>query len=297
MLGRRTVKIVQLAEKIVRVLLWMCLAFWGSVALYAGVRIFVTDWFVAPSESMTPTIMVGDEILVNKLIFGGRIYTNYNFDEGQPLKSWRMPGIRQIRPNDVLVFNYPRGYDRNKIEFKINYVYCKRCIGTPGDSITVIDGHYRNSNFPNALGIEYKQEELRLCPDSLVAVFNVAPADKSYNWNAKNLGPLYTPKAGAARHLTPYNYKPYKLVIEYETGETLTASNGILMLGDEPLEEYTFKQNYYFVGGDNAVNSLDSRHWGFVPEEFIIGVTDRIVYSVDRSTGRLRRNRIWKRIE
>lgn len=297
MLQRRTVRIIRAVEKTVIILMWLCLAFWGSVAVYASVRIFITDWFVAPSDSMTPTIIVGDEILVNKLIFGGRIYTNYNFDEGQPLESWRMPGLRKIRHNDVLVFNYPRGYDRAKIEFKINYVYCKRCIGLPGDTITVVDGHYQNNNFSQTLGIDYKQEELRLCPDSLVPIFNVIPGDKKYGWNAKNMGPLYVPKAGETRHFDPSDYKPYQMIIEYETEKKLVVRDGVLMLGTQPLGEYTFRHNYYFTGGDNAVNSLDSRHWGFVPEEFIVGVADRILYSKDPHSGHFRCNRIWKRIE
>ena len=99
------------------------------------VRALFCDQFVVPSESMLPTLAPGDRILVNKLIVGARIYKKFDFSEGAALHSFRLPGFRKVRVNDIVVFNVPQGYDRDKIEFRINYVYAKRCIGTPGDSV------------------------------------------------------------------------------------------------------------------------------------------------------------------
>ena len=61
------------------------------------VRAFVCDQFVVPSESMLPTLIPGDRILVNKLIAGARIYRSFDFAEGAPLRSFRLPGLRKVR--------------------------------------------------------------------------------------------------------------------------------------------------------------------------------------------------------
>ena len=121
----------------------ICLAY----LLLCMCRIFVCEQYIIPTHSMTPTLIPGDRIWVNKLIFGGRIYKEFDFNMDAPLKSWRMPRLRVIQPNDVLVFNAPHGYDRGKIEFKINYVYAKRCIGTPGDTISIQNCRFYNNNW------------------------------------------------------------------------------------------------------------------------------------------------------
>ena len=100
--------------------------FWVSASacmLFAGwllVRIFCCDQFVVPSESMMPALLPGDRILVNKLLAGSRIYSKLEFRQDVPLRSFRMPGLRGVRVNDVVVFKAPHGYDRDRIEFRIN---------------------------------------------------------------------------------------------------------------------------------------------------------------------------------
>lgn len=113
-------KVKKYFGKIANVFSWAIIISAMLVVLYAGCRIFVCDQFIIPSDSMNPTLIPGDRILANKLIFGARIYKNYDFSKSQPLESWRMPGLRKIRPNDVLVFNVPKGYGKG-IAFKINY--------------------------------------------------------------------------------------------------------------------------------------------------------------------------------
>ena len=67
-----------------------------------GRRIFITERFKIPSESMKPTLVPGDKVWVNKLLYGARIYTSFDFEDHAPLKCFRMPGIRKIRPGDVI---------------------------------------------------------------------------------------------------------------------------------------------------------------------------------------------------
>lgn len=275
---------------------WIIVISAGLILSYAGCRIFVCDQFIIPSDSMNPTLIPGDRILADKLIFGARIYKSYDFSKGQPLESWRMPGLRRIRPNDVLVFNVPKGYGKG-IEFKINYVFLKRCVGTPGDTVRIENGFYKNNNYNKLIGLESEQQRLRGTPDSLIpkGVKRMFPFDK--RWTIKDFGPLYVPAKGDTLLLEPSVYRLYREVIQYETGRKLSLQDGICLLDGRPVSEYVFKGNYYFTGGDNVMDSGDSRYWGFVPEEFIIGVAKRISYSRDRNSEKLRWSRLWKKID
>ena len=83
-------------------------------------------------------------------------------------------------------------------------------------------------------------------------------------WNIKNWGPLVVPAKGLTIILDDFLRELYRQVIEYETGKDL----------DEALTEYSFREDYYFAVGDNAMDSYDSRYWGFIPEKFIIGIVN-----------------------
>ncbi|GAA4819904.1 signal peptidase I [Algivirga pacifica] len=93
-----------------------------------------------------------------------------------------------------------------------------------------------------------------------------------HDWSIDNFGPLYIPKKGDKIELTEATIPLYRTIIEqYEGNSGVMFNNGKLFQGGEELTEYTFKQNYYFMMGDNRHNSEDSRYWGFVPEDRIIG--------------------------
>lgn len=95
--------------------------------LWLLLRAFLFDFFSIPTYSMYPTLKPGDEVIVNRLLMGARIYEDFHFDKkGIELKSWRTKGIRSIRHNDIVVFNFP--HHDWKISFIINHVYCKRVI-------------------------------------------------------------------------------------------------------------------------------------------------------------------------
>ena len=121
-----------------------CLLLAVSVApwLHYGRRALVADRFTIKGESMEPTLHTGQRVWVNKLLMGPRIYTKFDF-ESPELHCIRLPGFRKLRVGDVAVFNYPYGRHGDTIAFKINYVYCKRCRGTPGDTVRIVDSEFR----------------------------------------------------------------------------------------------------------------------------------------------------------
>lgn len=243
--------------------LMLCLLSFG--VFHYGRRIFITERFRIPSESMEPTLVPGDNVWVNKMLFGARLYKSMDFEEHTPLKCFRLPGLRKIRPGDVVCFNYPLGYDRwTVIEFKINYVYCKRVVGIPGDTIGVKDGITWNSNYRGTLGVLEKQMKIHDTPDSILwrtTLMGTMPFTRPM-WTIKNFGPLYVPEKGVTINLDSIGRAVYGPVIEYETGSWPA----------NEMVSYTFKYDYYFALGDNSLNSKDSRYWGFIPEDFIIGV-------------------------
>ena len=227
--------------------------------------IFIADRFKIPSESMSPTLVPGDHVWVNKLLFGARIYKSLDFEDHAPLQCFRMPGIRDIKPGDVICFNFPLGYQNwTVIEFKINYVYCKRVVGVPGDTIGVKDGITWNSNYPGTLGVLENQMKIHDRPDSLLwrtTMMATMPFTLPC-WTIKNFGPLYVPQKGVTIELDSLQRAIYGPVIEYETGSWPEAD----------MTSHTFKNNYYFAFGDNSTQSQDSSYWGFIPEDFIIGI-------------------------
>lgn len=234
-------------------------------ALHFGRRTFIAERFIIPSESMMPTLKSGDKVWVNKLLYGARIYKSFNFEDHAPLKCFRIPGFRKIRPGDVICFNYPLGYDKwTEIEFKINYVYCKRVVGVPGDTVGIKDGITWNNNYDGVLGSLKYQTMVQNTPDSILWANQMMMAMPfSYPWwTIKNLGPLYIPEKGATVSLDQGGRSIYGPVIRYETGSCPS----------EEMDTYTFKNNYYFAFGDYCVDSKDSRYFGFIPEDFIIGI-------------------------
>ena len=268
-------------------------------ALQYTARIFFYDQFIAPTESMMPTLIPGDRIIVDKTLFGARIYSDFNFNpEGGELASWRTRGRRKIRPNDVVVFNFPQ--HGGKINFVINHVYAKRCIAVPGDTLCIKDGFYQNSNSEEAVGHLRSQELFAQMPDSFFrnGTLSAFPYDEHLSWTIKNMGPLYMPRKGDVVEITPKEGVVYKKIIEWETGKEVSVDwdNSVVRCGGDSLKHYTFAHNFYFMGGDNVANSNDSRYWGLVPEEYIIGVATRISYSQDKQTGKKRKWRRWKKI-
>ncbi|QMU30476.1 signal peptidase I [Adhaeribacter radiodurans] len=130
-------------------------------------------------------------------------------------------------------------------------------------------------------------------------VFPQAPT--IYQWNKDNYGPLFIPKKGTTVTISPTTLPLYARVItKYEHNKDAEVSNGKLFIQGKETKLYTFQQNYYFMMGDNRHNSEDSRYWGFVPEDHVVGKAVFVWMSVDPKGGltdKIRWNRIFTTID
>ena len=274
-------------------------AVWGVVilvlAVHYGWRALMADTFIIPSDSMSPTLLPGDKVRVDKTIFGARLYTSLDFTDGR-MESVRTRGRRGLRYNDIVVFNYPVN-DKGRIGFKMNYVYVKRVVALPGDTISFVHSRPVNSRYKGVLGLPEAQRRLEETPDSLIpwyAMRNILVEWSVLGYTIKNIPPVYVPRRGDILRMDDWRkVEIYRRTIEWETGRRLTwdREHGQCLLDGRPMPYYHFQKDYYFVCGDRAYDSKDSRYWGFVPEEYIVGVVDRVVESHHPATGRERKER------
>jgi signal peptidase I len=126
---------------------------------------------------------------------------------------------------------------------------------------------------------------------------DVFPYSKHLNWSRDNYGPMVIPRKGAAVEITPENILLYERIIRNYEGNTLSVNNNEVLINGELTSHYTFKMDYYFMMGDNRHKSADSRYWGFVPEDHIVGKPLLVWLSLDKDKSfpmNIRWNRFFK---
>jgi signal peptidase I len=238
---------------------------------------FLLASFQVPTGSMENTVMAGDLLFVNKFIFGGctpptipilGILTGVEVE----IPYFRIPGFRDPRKGDVIVFIWPG--NRDDLKAKPFQYYLKRCVGTAGDTVQVLNKklYVNGKPFEYHAGIHFEDGDI-IRPAG-IAEYGIFPANKP--WNRDNYGPLVIPKKGRVIQLDQNNYTEWETFIRRE-GHEVDLRDSTVLIDGKPSANYTVKRDYCFGMGDNRDNSLDSRYWGFIPKENIVG-TPMIVY-------------------
>ena len=180
-------------------------------------------------------------------------------------------------------------------------------IGSPADGSVVYQmfltektaEEFRQSPFITSVEVEKRDTPDGAFPYSSYNGWgNVTPDSKKYfNWSTDNFGPLWIPKKGASIAINDSTLALYGNTIKlYDHNKDVKIEGRKLIIDGKEVTQYTFKQDYYFMMGDNRHNSLDSRFWGFVPEDHIVGKAFFIWLSIDKNAGGIRWNRFFKLI-
>ena len=242
--------------------------------------------------------IAGDSIQV----VDGQVYVN-----GQPQENI---GDRQYK---YLVLTDGTNFNPTKLEeLGISDEDCKASRNIEANYLDFVDGLKEvdvNNLFVFPL-VEQNVEKLRAMPfvKSVTRIMRpkgyresfIFPHDPKYNWNEDNFGPLYVPKKGDVIRLTLDNLPLYRRCIEVYEGNSLFVSGDQIIINNQPADSYTFRMDYYFMMGDSRHNSADSRFWGFVPEDHVVGKALFIWFSTDKDKSfpaSIRWSRIFKGID
>ncbi len=194
---------------------------------------------------MEDAILIGDRILVKE-------------------------GIKDnIEAGDVIAFKYPKDQETK---------YVKRVVGLPGRVISIEDKNVIIDGVKLDISRSPKFAMSQVLPPDFRDVY-IWPVGSG--WNKDQWGPVMVPVVGMVVDLTPDTWRLYHEAIEYEGSSLSVRSDGSFLLDGQTANRYTFRQNHFFVLGDNRDRSADSRYWGFVPEENIVGKAWLIYFSFD----------------
>lgn len=332
-----------------------------AVIVATLVHTYVMQPYNIPTSSLEKSLLVGDFLFVSKFHYGARtpsttvafpmVHDTIPFTKNKSYLSWpqlpsfRFPALTKIEKNDIVVFNWPtdtvyffrdpsgRHVDK-PLDKRSNYV--KRCLGTPGDTLKIVNGdvYVNGSILPlhdrqklqysyqvtadvRGLSDDYLRKELQITDgfgfdgndklffaaltDETAARLKANPAIKSIekkidtigstkifphskpNWSVDNMGPIYIPKQGVTVQLNKETLPFYKRIIAVYEGNQLVVSGDEIRINGQIVNEYTFQQDYYWMMGDNRHNSEDSRFWGYVPADHVVGKPVFIWMSLDQN--------------
>ena len=219
-----------------------------------------------------------------------------------------MPGDKLQIIDGIVYIDDEKGFQPENMQFR--YIAT-----TTGNGITqrVLDKYhiseaYKGANANEAILFisEKVAEELRQLPFISSVERDITPAGEGINyeifphrpdlypWNVDNFGPIEIPHKGQTVPLNLENLPLYERIIHAYELHDLQVQNGQILIDGQPADSYTFAMDYYWMMGDNRHNSADSRYWGFVPENHIVGKAVFIWFSRDKVNGGIRWNRMFR---
>jgi signal peptidase I len=268
------------------------LLFAGLVAII--LKIFLIEAYRIPTGSMENTLLVGDFLLVNKFMYGATSPRNIPFTNTR-IPFLRLPAIKKPERGDVVVFDFPGNREEAGSKEVINYI--KRLAAGPGDQLQIINGELHVNGekvqFPEDAKISNSPQNPQYADQRIFP--------KGSMWNEDNYGPIRVPKKDEVIKITPENIEHWKTFVMREGHTIRLSSDNKVFIDERQTSDYRVQQDYYFMLGDNRNNSLDSRFWGFLARDKIIGEAMIIYWSWNSDLpfsefGRLFDSIRWSRI-
>ncbi|HCV43665.1 MAG TPA: signal peptidase I [Bacteroidetes bacterium] len=240
-------------------------------------KFFIVEAYRIPTSSMENTLLAGDFVLVNKFVYGARTPRTVPFTNVH-LPSLQLPAVSLPRRGDVTVFEFPGGNVNGSSNEAVNYV--KRCVALPGDTLAIVNRVVVVNGRPVPMPRHARADRPLLYPRGF-RDYRIFP--RGAEFNEDNFGPIIIPKSGSEISLTGNNVSEYWDVIQHEGHTIASTSSSEVLIDDVPARTYRVQKDYYFMMGDNRDNSLDSRFWGFVPADLIIGKAFMVYWSWDEN--------------
>jgi len=231
---------------------------------------FVLASFEVPTGSMENEIMTGDFLLVNKFIFGGTTPRTIPFTNTK-IPSFKLPALWDVERGDIIVFVFPG--NQSEVEPSEFAYYLKRCIAVSGDTLRIVDRVVYVNGVPAPVPRNVKFNSNIVKPAEYVDS-RIFP--KGAPFNEDNYGPIVIPRKGDVIKITAANFQQWEVFINRE-GRKAEMRDGRVLIDGQSSDSYTVLRDYVWGMGDNRDNSLDSRFWGFIPKESVVG-TPLIVY-------------------
>lgn len=295
----------------IRKLKWI-FAFAGAIAVVLLLRGFAFTSCLIPSTGMENSLFQGERILVNKWSYGLRLPL-------MSLFSYHRWCERSVRKQDVVVFNNPAAIGQPTIDRR--EIYISRCIGTPGDTL-LVDSLFSVSSPEAQFNPDKKRlysypatkeqlitslmQTLSITNDGLMGsndsthvrsfsryeYYLLEQAISDQNWiqpltekSEKELKPLIVPGKGKALRVYPWNITLLRNTLVMYEGKQAEIKNDTLYIDGKPTQHCFFTKDYYWMASNNSVNLSDSRLFGFVPQDHIIGKASLIWFSKEKGTG------------
>ncbi len=235
-------------------------SFAWALGIFYLVQTFVLQAFTIPTSSMVSTLLVGDFVFVNKFVYGAQTPENIPFTEIK-LPRFRFPSFKEPKQSDVVVFRFPHP-ELEKDQKGLDYI--KRCVAVGGQTIEVrqkelyVDNMKFIEEFP-IKGIHYDMNRM----------FD-RKAFPSFAGDGVNFGPFRIPAKDDSIIITKDNVDLINY-LSIRDGRVFEIRSDGYYIDQIKANVYIVGQDYYFMMGDNRDNSLDSRYWGPVPRDHIMG--------------------------